>query len=150
MNTTNAEIDEFAAQLDALAIRLRGPGRKDTVVTIERAATMLRALRAGGEIMSDTMMRSLRQGFGSAAGRAEQVDAYQKLCHQAADRISRLEAEVARKDGALQELLDATDEPPEANCSCHMSPPCSDCIDFGHIREAIATARAALKPTKEG
>lgn len=66
------------------------------------------------------------------------------------NRIATLEAEVARKDGALQELLDATDEPPEANCSCHTSPPCSDCIDFGHIREAIATARAALKPAKEG
>ena len=65
-------------------------------------------------------------------------------------RHAALEAELERYEGALQELLDATDEPPEAKCSCHMSPPCSDCVDFGHIREAIATARAALKPAKEG
>ena len=66
------------------------------------------------------------------------------------ERIAVLEAELARKDGALQELLDATEEPPAPNCSCHISPPCRDCIDFAHIREAITTARAAIKPAKEG
>ena len=33
-------------ELDALALRLRGPGQKDTVVTIERAAEAIRDRRA--------------------------------------------------------------------------------------------------------
>ena len=88
--------------------------------------------------MSDTMMRSLRQGFGSAAGRAEQVDAYQKLCHQAADRISRLEAEVARKDGALR-MVGVLKQ------LGGMMPGSKQIVDS--VVEACA---AALKPAKEG
>jgi hypothetical protein len=25
---------------------------------------------------------------------------------------------------------------PERNCSCHISPPCSDCVNYAHVREA--------------
>lgn len=34
---------------------------------------------------------------------------------------------------------------PEAGCSCHISPPCADCVDYASIREAQAIARAALE-----
>lgn len=42
---------------------------------------------------------------------------------------------------ALTALLDVTYEPPDKNCSCHISPPCNDCIDNGPVREAIAAAK---------
>lgn len=35
----------------------------------------------------------------------------------------------------LCELVDA--QTPTKNCSCHISPPCNDCIDNGHTRELI-------------
>jgi hypothetical protein len=33
---------------------------------------------------------------------------------------------------------------PNANCSCHISPPCNDCVDYAGIRDAIRDAKAAL------
>lgn len=44
------------------------------------------------------------------------------------ERISRLEA----YGDSLDELLEA----PDPNCSCHISPPCNDCVDYGAIRQA--------------
>ena len=35
----------------------------------------------------------------------------------------------------LCELLEA--KTPNANCSCHISPPCNDCVDHGGTRELI-------------
>jgi hypothetical protein len=54
-------------------------------------------------------------------------------------------ARVAALERSLQDLLDNVDEPPEANCSCHISPPCGDCVNYSGAREAFASARAALK-----
>lgn len=45
---------------------------------------------------------------------------------------------------ALEELLEMQETPPDRNCSCHISPPCSDCVDYGGIRSAIETAKEAL------
>lgn len=45
---------------------------------------------------------------------------------------------------ALELLLERTDHPPAANCSCHLSPPCNDCVNWGGLREAISDAEAAL------
>lgn len=44
---------------------------------------------------------------------------------------------------ALRGLMEVT-EPPEANCSCHIAPPCSDCVDYAAVREAHEVARAAI------
>lgn len=38
-----------------------------------------------------------------------------------------------------------TVEPPPKNCSCHISPPCSDCVDYGSLREAIELSKTSLK-----
>ena len=46
-----------------------------------------------------------------------------------AERIKRLEEAGDR----LEELLG---DPPNANCSCHISPPCNDCVEWAAIREA--------------
>lgn len=48
--------------------------------------------------------------------------------------------------------LDMADDevyPPQANCSCHISPPCNDCVDHSQARETkdfIKRALAKLKP----
>ena len=43
----------------------------------------------------------------------------------------------------LEGFIDIT-HPPEANCSCHISPPCNDCVNHWGTRELIENARAAL------
>lgn len=55
-------------------------------------------------------------------------------------RESQLEA-------ALEQLLEMVERPPERNCSCHISPPCGDCVDWSGLRTAIADAESALSST---
>lgn len=55
--------------------------------------------------------------------------------------------EIARLREALKLLMDET-YVPEPNCSCHISPPCSDCVNNGAVRDAMHYARAALGETK--
>lgn len=51
---------------------------------------------------------------------------------QLATMQAKLEQALA-ESGLLLELLvslrEYVDPPPESNCSCHISPPCSDCVD---------------------
>ena len=49
---------------------------------------------------------------------------------------------------ALRSLDEVVDDAPEANCSCHVAPPCSDCVENSSLREAKALVRAVL--AKEG
>jgi hypothetical protein len=44
---------------------------------------------------------------------------------------------------ALQELVNCVDAP-DSNCSCHISPPCSDCVNYGGVRAALKDAAAAI------
>jgi len=60
------------------------------------------------------------------------------------DRIAALEAEVARKDEALRAALEEL-YAPEAGCSCHISPPCFDCVEYSSIRSTQDLIRAALE-----
>lgn len=46
--------------------------------------------------------------------------------------------------GLLEELLNNTDEPPPANCSCHIAPPCNDCVDNSSARELRDRIRTTL------
>ena len=46
--------------------------------------------------------------------------------------------------GALELMLERCPEPPEPNCSCHLSPPCNDCVDHAGEREAFEFARHQL------
>jgi len=50
---------------------------------------------------------------------------------------------------ALVNLLNVSDEPPDSNCSCHISPPCNDCVDNGGMREVIQGARSAIAKAKQ-
>lgn len=71
------------------------------------------------------------------------------------DRISRLYAENEALRDAIKEAsiaLDLADDeidPPDTNCSCHINPPCNDCVDHSQARETkefIKSALAKLKP----
>ena len=42
-------------------------------------------------------------------------------------------------------FYDVIEHPPEGNCSCHISPPCNDCVDYSHVRELIADARHSIQ-----
>ena len=44
---------------------------------------------------------------------------------------------------ALENLTEFTDVP-DANCSCHLTPPCGDCVEYGGIRDALERARVVL------
>lgn len=53
-----------------------------------------------------------------------------------------------RLDGAvgiIEELLERMDYPPEKSCSCHISPPCNDCVTYSGIRETIENAEELVK-----
>lgn len=82
---------------------------------------------------------AVREGCGPATAAKVHAMLSAAPAAPAADdrRIRRLKA-------ALASLLEVVDEPPDANCSCHLSPPCNDCIDYSHIREALSDARAVL------
>ena len=75
-------------------------------------------------------------------------DAQQRLTNQAAAAIidqhyAPVIAEVERLREALEMALVEL-YAPEPNCSCHISPPCGDCVDYSSIREAADKARTAL------
>jgi hypothetical protein len=38
---------------------------------------------------------------------------------------------------------------PEPVCTCHINPPCRDCVDYGSTREAIKWGNKALAALKE-
>ncbi len=48
---------------------------------------------------------------------------------------------------ALEDLLNLFDDivdVPERNCFCHLSPPCSDCTDWGWARDVRKNARECI------
>lgn len=64
----------------------------------------------------------------------------QKIEHQ----LQRLQLTHNNLAAAVQLLLDEVPAPPDPNCSCHLAPPCGDCVEWGGLRGAIADTRAAL------
>jgi len=52
--------------------------------------------------------------------------------------------------GALEQLLETMELPPDRNCSCHISLPCNDCVEYSGIREAIEHAETVLAKVKGG
>ena len=63
---------------------------------------------------------------------------------------TRLMAAAPKLKDALEYLLESTERPPEPNCSCHIFPPCSDCVDYSGLREAVAIAEEALAQAAGG
>ena len=53
------------------------------------------------------------------------------------DAVKQLENQ---RDGLLEALkgvIEYVDRPPLRSCSCHVSPPCNDCVDWSHLREVL-------------
>lgn len=57
-----------------------------------------------------------------------------------------------RQVGLLRETLGRAEEylpmPPERNCSCHLSPPCCDCVDNSDLRDLHETIAPLIKEPK--
>lgn len=58
--------------------------------------------------------------------------------------IAALRAENRALRAGLEDLADNV-EVPESDCSCHLSPPCSFCVDYGGLLRAHDEAQALLK-----
>ena len=56
-------------------------------------------------------------------------------------RLAAAEKQARHLRHAVEMFLERADEPPEPNCSCHLSPPCNDCVDYGGLREAFSVGR---------
>ena len=80
--------------------------------------------------------------------RATSPSAQSKACKE----IAALRRQVEEREttiGAILEsseaLMEYVDRPPERNCSCHISPPCSDCVENSHLRGAFERLDDARK-----
>lgn len=58
--------------------------------------------------------------------------------------MSKLFSNIQTAIEVLLEELQSHIDIPDKNCSCHLSPPCGDCVDYSSIREAIANAKETL------
>ena len=70
---------------------------------------------------------------------------------EALETLTALFDVTAQRDhllAALELLLERIPEPPDANCSCHISPPCNDCVDYAGEREAFEFAKEAISKVK--
>ena len=70
----------------------------------------------------------------------------------ASSEVAALRRQVEEREttiGAILEsseaLMEYVDRPPERNCSCHISPPCSDCVENSHLRGAFERLDDARK-----
>lgn len=69
-----------------------------------------------------------REWFGDRYAAMQPWDAVRARIEDSEARMKRLEA----WGDALDDLVP---EPPDRNCSCHINPPCSDCVDHSEVRE---------------
>lgn len=59
-------------------------------------------------------------------------------------KLEHADTRIRRLETCVEDFLELT-EVPDANCSCHLAPPCGDCVEYGSIREVRALANALLK-----
>lgn len=45
----------------------------------------------------------------------------------------------------LGQLLPYVEPPPPSACSCHVNPPCGDCVDNGHLRGLLENIDGLFK-----
>ena len=67
----------------------------------------------------------------------QERDAIKAKLEHADTRIRRLET-------CVEDFLELT-EVPDANCSCHLNPPCGDCVEYSGIRDVRKRANVLLK-----
>ena len=59
-------------------------------------------------------------------------------------KYEALKKKILTFKGILEDVADNT-YIPEVNCSCHISPPCEDCVENGATRENIKEIRQFIK-----
>ena len=59
-------------------------------------------------------------------------------------KLEHADTRIRRLETCVEDFLELT-EVPDANCSCHLGPPCRDCVEYGRIREVCEWATALLK-----
>lgn len=75
---------------------------------------------------------------------------YESVFQDGAKRIAAEQHKVKVLTDALENLMDMMELPPDKNCSCFISPPCNECVEYSGVREAIEIATEALATVKEG
>lgn len=96
-----------------------------------------------GEMHNDPIGRKLAKQVDGHSPKSR--DANRRLISAARD----LAEEVVRLRGGIHEAIETIltligGEPPDPNCTCHVNPPCSDCIEHHYNREALADLRALV------
>lgn len=61
-----------------------------------------------------------------------------------AEAFDQLHGKFTALQGITRELMECIDEPPDEYCTCHINPPCSDCVEHSRLRELLAAARAII------
>lgn len=60
------------------------------------------------------------------------------------NELSRVKTERDEAVRLTQRLYEDFAPPPSPGCSCHISPPCNDCVEHSYTRELLEEARAFL------
>ena len=71
----------------------------------------------------------------------DEVDYIRADIHEA--EIDSLKAELALAKELLDRWYNDSDIP-DSNCSCHISPPCGDCVNWGGLRETASETKKLL------
>lgn len=133
--------DEDEADIDASPTNIPGWNCDVTIlygISAVNARRIVACVNACEGISND-VLNNICLVSGSLAGRFAEL-------RESANKKDEVNAKLA---SALQDLLDVTDEPPYRNCSCHISQPCNDCVDFSAVREARTEARDAIAQSED-
>ncbi|MBK0415232.1 hypothetical protein JD974_12530 [Chromobacterium haemolyticum] len=88
-------------------------------------------------------LRTIREAIGANPAESTLDEVASKLTYNDG-AVSKLISQRDNLLSALELMVERIAEPPDANCSCHLSPPCNDCVDYGGEREAFETAKAEI------
>jgi hypothetical protein len=85
------------------------------------------------------------QFWANSIARNGDTDTAEKIA-MARELLDRRAPSAVEKE--LRELVSAAMEviepPPDSNCSCHINPPCNDCVEWSGLREWFEAASALL------
>ena len=56
-----------------------------------------------------------------------------------------IETEIEELISSMEEVVEMLPYIPEKDCKCHISPPCSDCVENSGLREALAKYEASIE-----
>lgn len=63
---------------------------------------------------------------------------------KAREQVASLEQQRYALIAGLELFMEVVETPPERSCSCHISPPCNDCVNNSGLREAFEFAKEAI------